>query len=261
MVISMKMRWVLLGVLFMVLSSCTNLVKFEYENPYAEQKGETLKLKAYLSKPEGDGPFPAVVLLHGYSGVSPRSRMWAERLNDWGYATLTVDSYGPRWLVNGSSGEVSKEERACDAYAAKSYLSDSPFIDPNRMALMGFANGGESAMCAINKKCLPDPPESPFAAAIAFYPECTGNLTSNASPLLVLIGEKDDWASAEACRRLEAEPKGAYEADFAFYADAYHGFDVRGCNKIYMGHRVKYDKPAADDAEIRIKAFLWKYLR
>lgn len=260
MVISMKMRWVFLGILFMILSSCTNLVKFEYENPYAQQAGETLKLKAYLSKPEGDGPFPAVVLLHGCSGLAPRSRLWAERLNDWGYATLIVDSFGPRWVANGCNGEVSKEERAYDAYAAKAYLSGIPFIDPNRMALMGFAHGGESAMCAINEKCLSDPTASPFAAAIAFYPNCTGNLKSNTSPLLVLIGENDDWTPAAACHRLEEQPSGQHKADFAFYANAYHCFDVPGCNKIYMGHRIKYDKPAADDAELRIKAFLWKYL-
>ena len=48
---------------------------------------------------EGDGPFPAVVLLHGCSGVAPRSRMWAEKLNSWGYATLIVDSFGPRWVI------------------------------------------------------------------------------------------------------------------------------------------------------------------
>jgi dienelactone hydrolase len=257
----MKMRSGVLGVLlFMVLSACTNVVKFGYENPYAQQPGETLELKAYLSKPEGDGPFPAVVLLHGCSGVAPRSRMWAEKLNSWGYATLIVDSFGPRWVVNGCHGEVSKDERAYDAYAAKSYLNGLPFIDPNRIALMGFANGGETAMCAVNEKCLPDPTGSPFAAAIAFYPDCAGNLESNTSPLLVLIGEKEDWASVEACHTLEEEPRGRHEADFVFYANAHHGFDVPGCNRYYMGHRVLYDKPAADDAGIRIKAFLEKYL-
>jgi dienelactone hydrolase len=257
----MKMRSVFLVVLLMALSACTNVVKFGYETPYARQQGETLELKAYLSQPEGDGPFPAVVLLHGCSGVMPRSRMWAKRLNGWGYATLIVDSLGPRWVVNGCNGDVPKEERAYDALAAKSYLSGIPSIDPNRIALMGFGQGGETAMCAINEKCLPHPAESPFAAAIAFYPDCTGNLASNTSPLLVLIGEKEDWASAAACHTLEEEPRGCYEANFAFYADAHHGFDVPGCNKIYMGHRVKYDKPAADDAAIRIKAFLGQYLQ
>jgi len=260
MVIAMKMRSVFLGSLILILSSCPHLVKFAYENPYAQQKGETLELKAYLSRPEGEGPFPAVVLLHGCSGVAPRSRMWAERLNGWGYAAMIVDSFGPRWVVNGCHGEVSKDERAYDAYAAKSYLSSLPFIDANRIALMGFAHGGETAMCAINEECLPDPAESPFAATIAFYPDCTGNLTSNTSPLLVLIGEMEDWASTEACHNLDEKPRDKHDADFIFYANAHHGFDVPGCNRIYLGHRVKYDKPAAADAQIRVKGFLEKYL-
>ena len=258
----MKMRSVSLVIfLFMALSACTNVVRFTSETPYVQQKGEPLELKAYLSKPEGDGPFPAVILLHGCSGVAPRSRMWAERLNGWGYATLIVDSFGPRWVVHGCQGEVSKEERAYDALAAKSYLSGLPFIAADRIALMGFAQGGETAMCAINEKCLPDPVESPFAAAIAFYPDCTGNLASNTSPLLVLKGENDDWTPAAACHDLETEPRGVHEADFVFYTNAYHCFDVPGCNRIYMGHHVKYDKPAADDAEVRAKAFLEKYLQ
>ena len=260
-VTAMTMRSAFFVILLMVLSACTNVVKFNYENPYAQQKGEPLELKAYLSKPDGEGPFPAVILLHGCSGVAPRSRMWAERLNGWGYATLIVDSFGPRWVVNGCNGEVPKEERAYDAYAAKSYLSSLSFIKPNRIALMGFAQGGEAAMCAINEKCRPDPAESPFAAAIAFYPDCTGNLTSNTSPLLVLIGEKEDWASAEACHDLDEKPRGKHDADFVFYANAHHGFDVPGCNRIYLGHRVLYDKPAAEDAQIRVKDFLGKYSR
>jgi dienelactone hydrolase len=259
-VMSMKTRSIFLVILFLALSACTNMAKFAYENPYAQQEGETLELKAYLSKPEGDGPFPAVVLLHGCSGVAPRSRMWAERLNDWGYATLLVDSFGPRWVVNGCHGEVSKEERAYDAYAAKTYLGNNPSIDPNRIALMGFAHGGETAMCAINEECSHDSSESPFAAAIAFYPNCTGNMKSNTSPLLVLIGENDDWTPAEQCHDLNEKPRGGHDANFAFYADAYHCFDVPGCNKIYMGHRVKYDKPAADDAQLKVKEFLGKYL-
>jgi dienelactone hydrolase len=257
----MKMRRVFLVILFMALSACTNMVKFAHENPSAQQAEQRLELEAYLSQPAGDGPFPAVVLLHGCSGLAPRSRMWAERLNAWGYATLIVDSFGPRWVVNGCHGEVPVTARAHDADAAKAYLRGLPSIDPQRIAVMGFANGGEAAMCAINETCFPDASGSPFAAALAFYPNCTGDLPSNTAPLLVLIGEKDDWTPAGLCHDLNQTPRGGHEADFAFYANAEHCFDVPGCNKIYMGHRVKYDKPAAEDAQIRVKAFLAQYLQ
>src|SRR3989339_2086767 len=44
-----------------------------------------LNLTARLSKPEGEGPFPAVVLLHGCSGMQPgRDSLWARRIAGWG---------------------------------------------------------------------------------------------------------------------------------------------------------------------------------
>ncbi len=60
-------------------------------------------LKAVLYRPDGDGPFPAVVALHGCEGlhgpnglVAPLYRDWAERLNKAGFAVLYPDSYGSR---------------------------------------------------------------------------------------------------------------------------------------------------------------------
>jgi dienelactone hydrolase len=71
----------------------------------------------------------------------------------------------------------------------------------------------------------------------------------------------EDWASTEACHNLDEKPRDKHDADFIFYANAHHGFDVPGCNRIYLGHRVLYNKPASDDAQIRVKGFLEKYLR
>src|SRR5437016_11024029 len=62
-------------------------------------------LRAYLYKPEGAGPFPAVVAAHGCSGlagrsgpVQPRYQDWAALLTKAGYAVLFPDSYGSRNL-------------------------------------------------------------------------------------------------------------------------------------------------------------------
>src|SRR5262245_24930116 len=69
----------------------------------AEAKGQKLEeiprvaLDGYLLKPEGAGPFPAAVLMHGCAGIIPSiDGVWAERLRDWGYATLLVDSFATR---------------------------------------------------------------------------------------------------------------------------------------------------------------------
>ena len=59
-------------------------------------------ITAYFSKPEGDGPYPAVLLLHGCGGLDldGRAATWRalkryqDVLNDAGFVTLIVDSHG-----------------------------------------------------------------------------------------------------------------------------------------------------------------------
>ena len=50
--------------------------------------GEQQILKGELTKPSGDGPFPAVVLLHGCSGPIERDFGWISKLRRWGYVSL-----------------------------------------------------------------------------------------------------------------------------------------------------------------------------
>jgi hypothetical protein len=58
------------------------------------------KLLGYLARPAGDGPFPAVVVLHGCGGFAAGgSLQLADQLRDWGYVALMVDSLGPRGLA------------------------------------------------------------------------------------------------------------------------------------------------------------------
>src|SRR5690348_12017116 len=62
--------------------------------------GEPVQLSALQFRPQGQGPFPAIVLLHGCSGMYTRSgnvtnsyRHWAELLSEDGYVALLVDSF------------------------------------------------------------------------------------------------------------------------------------------------------------------------
>jgi hypothetical protein len=69
----------------------------------AQERGETPKapesIEGYLSKPDGDGPFPAIVYLHGCSGLSADARKRvAHLLTGWGYVSLAVDSFSTRGI-------------------------------------------------------------------------------------------------------------------------------------------------------------------
>ena len=69
------------------------------------QAGSVVQLSGYLYRPDGPGPFPAVVMLHGCSGLMTHSgkmqanaRFWAEHLRDHGYVALLVDSFTARGI-------------------------------------------------------------------------------------------------------------------------------------------------------------------
>src|SRR5262249_59265953 len=62
-------------------------------------------LKGYVYVPDGQGPFPVVVAMHGCEGlrnssgvIASRYRDWAERLGKAGFAVVYPDSYGSRGL-------------------------------------------------------------------------------------------------------------------------------------------------------------------
>src|SRR6266446_10377954 len=103
-------------------------------------------LHAQLYKPDGGGPFPVVIALHGCGGlaghsepVQPRYRDWAEQLLKEGNAVLLPDSYGSRELgpqcrVNGRR-VLARRERVADIMAAKAWLVQQPWAARNRISL------------------------------------------------------------------------------------------------------------------------------
>ena len=133
-------------------------------------------LKGILEKPQGQGPFPAVVMLHGCSGITKYYDIWVQRLISWGYVTLMVDSLGPRGESDICEGSrvtlIPPHVRAQDAHDAKSYLSGLPFVNRNQIALMGWSHGGWTVLFAIDKTLSIQNRGNLFRAAIAFYPYC-----------------------------------------------------------------------------------------
>jgi len=219
--------------------------------------GETPPFPFTLSKPAGDGPFPAVVILHDCSGLGPRSSgmpwRWSSELTQRGYVTLWPDSFTPRGRPKGVCAgavppRITHEQRAGDAHAALRYLASLPFVNARRIAVMGGSHGGSSTLAAIV-----DVPENAerthagFMAAIALYPACGrsygawsvqrgkehGKLITGyagafkpVAPLLILIGALDDWTPAEPCRKLaEAARAAGYPVEIKVYPDAHHSFD------------------------------------
>jgi len=225
-----------------------------------------LTLTGRLRKPEGDGPFPAVVLLHGCGGVSPkRDDRVIEKLSSLGYAALQVDSFGPRGISSvctytGTDAIDILRKRVTDAYDAKRYLANLPFVDGSRIAVIGWSHGGMTTLQALHKE-----KEDPFQAAVAFYPACKMPLTNMNAPLLILIGDADDWTPASECVSRMPREETSPEVILKVYPGAYHGFDIVGANRNVRGargmHHLQYQPEAAKDSIIRVKDFLEKYMR
>ncbi|MBR0708774.1 dienelactone hydrolase family protein [Bradyrhizobium liaoningense] len=197
-------------------------------------------LHAQLYKPEGEGPFPTVIALHGCGGlgghsdpVLPRYRDWAERLLKAGNAVLMPDSYGSRELGPQcrvkESHVKARRERVADIAASRAWLMNQAWVARDRISLMGWANGASALLWAVRPQSTARDQGPDFRAAIAFYPDCrisAGLGWSARVPTLVLIGADDDVSSPPACRQMVDGARGRSAlARIVVYPGAYHDFD------------------------------------
>jgi len=216
------------------------------------------RLHGYLAKPDGHGPFPAVVILHGCSGLLPSNTLMAERLKLWGYVALAIDSLGPRGRSY-ACGDGSQDQPV-DAYRGLNFLAAQKFVDPDRIGLLGYSMGGGSAMVAVERGMIEQLFPRKFRAVIAYYPAfCERETGIMTAPTIILIGALDDWTPAQECQEMvkRASDKGV-TIDIIVYPNAYHGFDITEVPPgwRYMGHRIEYDESAAKDAWIQSRRFL-----
>ena len=197
-------------------------------------------LHGVLFKPQGPGPFPSVVALHGCGGLVNRSGKIVQRFQDWGdrlssagLAVLFPDSFTTRGLspqCRISERSVrSARERVADAQAARRWLLGQDWIAKNRVSLMGWANGGSASLWAARPQAVPRDGASDFRSVIAFYPGCirlSQAAWSARIPTMILIGRADDWTPAAACEQMVAGARGrSARASIVVYPGAYHEFD------------------------------------
>ena len=204
--------------------------------------GKGLELSGTLARPTGPGPFPAVVALHGCSGLygpagelSPRHEDWARRLTAKGYVVLFPDSFGSRGVGPQCKTEdrVTRpaNERVDDAKAAKTYLQARADVKPASILLLGWSNGGSTVLYAAKAGRGAKDGQPDFSGAVAFYPGCRLPLEKGdwhaRIPLLILIGADDDWTPAAPCKDLSDQARMSNEpVSIVLFPNAYHDFDT-----------------------------------
>lgn len=201
----------------------------------------TLKLKAVLYQPGGEGPFPTVVGLHGCEGLfnargipSARYRDWAQRLNAAGFAVVLPDSYRSRGLAGSQCtvrkrGARSAQERVADVQAVRSWLLEQSWVARDRLTLVGWSNGGITVLWAIRPRIAPTDGKPDFRSAVALYPGCRRLLNTAWSarvPTLLLLAGADDHNRPSECQQMAAGAKGrSAHVAVRVYPGAPHDFD------------------------------------
>jgi dienelactone hydrolase len=245
--------------------------------------GVSERIPAEISRPDGPGPFPAVVIMHDCSGLGPRSSgapgRWASELRGRGYVVIVADSFTTRGFPAGvctaatTRGiDVTPERRARDAYAALTHLRSLPYVDGRRVGLMGGSHGGSTTLSAMRApegdfEPLAQAKRDGFAAAVALYPRCAarpgaprGDATGvyrPTAPLLILIGELDDWTPAEPCRALATRASQAGQpVSIKVYPGAHHSFDSHNPIR-YVAARINVSAPGGRGATTGGHAEAW----
>ena len=224
-------------------------------------------LKGWLRRPQGSGRFPAVVLLPAcgeYARLVDED--WGARVSSWGYVALTIDGFGPRGITHCGHDIGDNPDLTLDAYRGLNFLASKKFVDAKRVAVVGFAWGAMQTLSAVEHGEIERSSEHKFRAAAAFFPLCgsfKGNMTV---PTLILIGERDDLPTADACRKMAAgeddmgisrqKGQGA-PVRLVVYPDAYFAFDlpVLKSPTWYRGRRMEFNKSAAEQSGEALREF------
>jgi dienelactone hydrolase len=253
-----KLLFTFLLVLSQIASADVSVKKFELSSvkniSWSEivagsgsvQRAEKINIPVFLYTPNITTPnSTAVVLIHGIGGLYNRygeKRIYfdyAEHLAEQGITVLVIDSHSSRGMgvANQTTAtNVSVHTFVADAYNGLEYLKTLPHVNKNKIGVMGFSKGGLTTILATETRYRDavSPTKSDFAFHIPIYPGCqtfTKNPKLNNSPVLMLLGEKDNYTGLSGCYEIQ---KQMAKAEIIVLKDATHSWD----EKIYSPVRV-----------------------
>ncbi|MEO8389306.1 MAG: prolyl oligopeptidase family serine peptidase [Polaromonas sp.] len=240
-VLTWAILWLLTGVLAWPATSLAGPVQIP------SQDGK-LQIPAYWFESGDTGPRPVVIGLHGCGGAldgqgnfSDRFFRYAGYFNAEHMHFLVLDSFTPRGQksiceILTSRRTINEEERREDVFAAIEWLSKQASVDASRIVVLGWSHGGQTVLSVLDAgdKFVQAQKIKP-AAGVAFYPGCAKFTRmwnyEIRSPLLLMVGEIDDWAPASYCVTLSGQLKknsANASSDLVVYPGSHHGFDSTG---------------------------------
>jgi dienelactone hydrolase len=256
-----RWRWVVLGVggftaLWLIVIAGNSLGRYlGWIVPGAPPEAIAAALRPYYrtTTPPGPGPFPTALLYSGCDGPHDNLDRWRDMLVARGWAAIVVDSHAPRdfldhdvWRLICAGQLMMGSERAADVLVSIYDARRMPFVDPDRLLLIGSSHGGWAIMelLAFEKEwrlpyglaALPEGqvkhPLDGVVGTILLYPYCgAANRArrigwSIAVPVLFLLAGDDTIAPADACLGIAADlALAGLPVETRVFEGATHGFD------------------------------------
>ncbi len=208
---------------------------------------------SYIARPDGNGPFPGVVVIHEIFGLNENIKEIAERFATEGYVALAVDLFGERNralcmfnVIRSQLFSPLENEGIRELKSALSYLQEQPGVDAKRVGAIGFCMGGGFAIAWAAT-------DNRLQAIAPYYGANPRPLEAvkRSCPVVGSYPEKDFTAGAG--RKLDAElTKNNIEHDIKIYPNARHSF--------FNDKGPAYNAGAAEDSWSRVLTFFSVHL-
>ncbi len=200
----------------------------EVQTETVQFASDDFTIKAFLARPAAKNQLPAILVLQEWWGLNDHIKEITQRFAREGFAALAPDLYSRLgYKVTRDPNEAAKlmeslssQAALCDLNAATKYLQEQPFVDPQRIGVIGFCMGGTFALMMATHN-------STMKASVPFYGKVPPIETLNylVCPVLYHYGAKDGWVTRqEAARLSEGLQKFGKTGEVVIYPEASHAF-------------------------------------
>ena len=251
----------------------------------ATELGSFSPLEMGIWKPKGDGPFPALILVHTCAGIRQQIGYWRKEAVGRGYVVFVIDSFTSRGSRSCRPQPPATTARGVkDVFDAAAHLATFAFVDKSRIAMLGVSWGGMVGLRAASPSFVAGAaglPGTPLRAVVSLYPACYlppfgtspgGEFVHPdlSTPTLVLLGGEDNETLPQECiSRLEPLKERRAPVEWHVFPNASHCWDCSDQNQQrwnppWAGGRsvvYRYDSEVTNQSADRAFEFLSRQLK